>query len=92
MIGPIKTGTLEKTEISATISFGLKAKTRDGKPARLAIIDDDGNIIEAGDAVANEVFLVSIASYKNFLKGIGHLRVSSNPGIAKAGIDQQVQP
>jgi hypothetical protein len=77
MIGPIQTGTLQRSELSAVIHKGLSAKTADGKKARLAIIDEAGNVIEAGDQVAMEAFLVSIASYKNMLMGQGHLRVTS---------------
>jgi hypothetical protein len=84
MIGEIKTGTLTTSEISAVIHRGLSVKTNDGKPARLAIIDEHGNIIEAGDQVALEAFMVSIASYKNFLKGNGHLRVSNYDPEKKA--------
>ncbi|WP_428827707.1 hypothetical protein ACLIKD_06865 [Azonexus sp. IMCC34842] len=78
MIGQIKTGTLAKADISAVIHQGLRVKTADGKPARLAIIDESGTIIEAGDQVAREAFNVSIASYKNFLIGNGHLRVTNH--------------
>jgi len=77
MIGPIETGTLQHSELSAVIHKGLSAKTADGKTARLAIIDEAGNVIEAGDQVAMEAFLVSIASYKNMLLGKGHMRVYS---------------
>lgn len=84
MIGHIKTGTLAGAEMSAVIHQGLRVKTPSGRPARLAIIDELGNIIEAGDQVAREAFMVSIASYKNFLKGIGHLRVTNNDADEKA--------
>lgn len=83
MIGTIKVGTLEHAEISATISQGLSVKTESGKQARLAILDEEGNILESGEAVCREAFAVAIASYKNFLKGQGHLRVTS-PSSAKA--------
>jgi len=79
MIGTIRTGTLDAAEISAVIHQGLTVTAKDGRAARLAIIDEDGNMIEAGPAVAREAFNVSIASYKNFLKGMGHLRVTSAP-------------
>lgn len=77
MIGTPKTNTLATTEISAVLHQGLTAKTRDGKPARLAIIDEAGNVLDAGPAVAREAFNVSVACYKNFLIGQGHLRVYS---------------
>jgi len=84
MIGIIKTGTLASAEISAVIHQGLRVTTPEGKTARLAIIDDAGNVIDAGDQVAKEAFMVAIASYKNFLKGQGHLRVTNHDQDAKA--------
>ncbi len=90
MIGHIPTGTLQHATISAVVHEGLSVEAN-GKRCRLAIIDDEGNIIEAGDQVAREAFNVSIASYKQLLKGMGHLRVysaervkslSSPPGAA----------
>lgn len=83
MIGKIRTGTLDTAEISAVIHQGLTVTTKDGRPARLAIIDGDGNIIAAGPTVEREAFNVSIASYKNFLIGQGHLRVFSAAEVAK---------
>jgi hypothetical protein len=82
MIGKIETGTLASSMISATISQGFSAQTRDGRPAQLAIIDEFGNVIEIGDQVAREAFNVAVASYKNFLKGQGHLRVYGAAEIA----------
>lgn len=79
MIGTIETGTLEKSVISAAAHEGLTVTTRDGRPARIAIIDEHGTVIEAGDAVAEEAWNVAIASYKNFLQGMGHLRVHTKP-------------
>lgn len=84
MIGNIKTGTLPTAEISAVIHKGLSVRTPDGKAARLAIIDENGQVVDAGDQVAMEAFLVSIASYKNLLKGQGHLRVTNHGKNAKA--------
>jgi len=78
MIGTITTGDLTHSEISAVIHKGLQIKTPDGRHANLAIIDDTGQVIESGDQVAMEAFLVSIASYKNLLKGQGHLRVTNH--------------
>lgn len=76
MIGQIKTGILKNAQISAVIHEGLTVESN-GKRCRLAIIDEDGKIIESGDSVAREAFNVAIASYKQLLKGLGHLRVIS---------------
>lgn len=70
---------LKQTEISAVCYSGLQIRTADGKPARLAIIDDDGKVIEAGDDVAAAAWNVAIASYRQFMIGQGHLRVFSRP-------------
>lgn len=76
MIGTIKTGMLEKARISAVIHEGLTVESN-GRRCHLAIIDDDGKVIESGDAVAREAFNVAIDSYKQLLKGTGHIRVFS---------------
>lgn len=79
MIGIPETDKLQTATISAVIHEGLTVQTRNGKKARLAIIDEDGNILEAGDTVAQEAWNVSIASFKNFMRGQGHLRIHSTP-------------
>ncbi|PMQ04229.1 hypothetical protein DyAD56_16195 [Dyella sp. AD56] len=79
MIGPIEVGTLQNSIISAVAHEGLIVTTRDGLPARIAIIDEHGNVIEAGEAVAEEAWNVAIASYKNFLQGMGHISVHTKP-------------
>lgn len=84
MFGTPKTGTLERGTISANVSTGFQVKTAEGRPARLAIIDDDGNVIEAGEAVAREAWNVCIAVQRNFWIGQGHLVVhSSPPGLGR---------
>lgn len=79
MIGIPETDTLEHVRISANINTGYQVTTADGRPARLAIIDADGNVIEAGTAVAREAWNVCIAVQKNFWIGQGHLVVHSSP-------------
>lgn len=79
MIGIPETGTLQNSTISANVNTGFQLTTADGRKARLAIIDEDGNVIEAGQAVAREAWSVCIAVQKNFWKGMGHLVVHSEP-------------
>lgn len=79
MIGIPETDTLEHARISANVNTGYQLTTADGRPARLAIIDADGNVIEAGAAVAKEAWNVCIAVQKNFWIGQGHLVVHSAP-------------
>lgn len=79
MIGIPETGTLERSCISANVNSGYQVQTADGRTARLAIVDDQGNVIEAGEAVAREVWNVCIAVQKNFWIGQGHLVVHAGP-------------
>lgn len=79
MIGVPSTGALTCVIISAVCFEGLSAETREGRKAVFAIIDEDGNVIEAGPAVAKEAWNVTLACYKNFLVGQGHLRVFAVP-------------
>lgn len=74
MIGTQPTGTIDGVVITAVIHEGLTVQAN-GKPARLAIIDEDGKVLAAGPDVAREAEAVAINCYRNFLKGNGHLRV-----------------
>ena len=78
MIGTQTIGRLSGVVISAVSHEGLTV-TVDGKPARLAIMTDDGQIIAVGDQVAKEAEAVALNCYRNFLKGQGYLRVNSEP-------------
>ncbi|ABW74908.1 hypothetical protein Bcep22_gp07 [Burkholderia phage Bcep22] len=66
-------------EISAVSFQGLTIATADGRPARLAVVDDEGRVIEAGASISDAVWQVAIRSYREFLKGSGHLRVLAKP-------------
>lgn len=65
--------------ISATVSEGFTVATADGKKARLAIIDEAGNVIEAGADVAWTAWKVCIEVQENYWEGMGHLVVHSSP-------------
>jgi len=78
MIGPQRTGTIEGIVISAQSHTGLQV-TANGRPARLAVVTDEGHVIAIGDQVAKEAEAVALNSYRNFLAGKGHLRVHSRP-------------
>jgi hypothetical protein len=91
MIGIPKTGTLEHGCISANVTTGYRFTTADGRPARLAIIDDQGNVVEAGDSVSREAWNVCIAVIKNFKIGQGHIVVhSAPPGAEEGGTPDQL--
>jgi len=78
MIGTQSTGAIAGVVISMVVHEGLVV-TVDGKPARLAIVTDDGQVIAAGEQVAQEAQAVAINSYRNMWIGQGHLRVLSKP-------------
>ena len=79
MISVIPTGTLISAEVSAVIHQGLKIKLSDGRVGKLAILDEADQIVDDTPAIAREVWLVSIACYKNFLVRDRHLCVHSEP-------------
>jgi ribose 5-phosphate isomerase RpiB len=81
MIGDQKTGAIEGVVISAVSHEGLSV-TVDGRPAKLAVVTDDGQVIAVGKEVAREAAAVAVNNYRGFLKGQGFLRVFS-AGIAK---------
>lgn len=78
MIGTQPTGALQGVVISAVAHEGLTVMV-DGKPARLAIVTDDGQVIASGRMVAREAEAVAVNSYRQLLQGQGHLRVLSRP-------------
>jgi len=78
MIGIQPTGAIDGVVISAVSHEGLSV-TVDGKPARLAIVTEDGRVIAAGNQVAREAEAVAVNSYRQMLQGKGFLRVLSKP-------------
>lgn len=72
-------GVLAHSVISAVPLEGLHVETADGKPATLAVVDEQGNIVESGDAVLEEAFNVVVLSYARWLEGRGRLRIISAP-------------
>lgn len=78
MIGTQPTGNIAGVVISAVSHKGLMV-TVDGKPARLAIVTEDGTVVASGQQVAKEAEAVTLNCYRNVLKGMGHLTVISPP-------------
>jgi hypothetical protein len=78
MIGTQPVGAITGVVISAVSHEGLTV-TVDGKPARLAIVSDDGRVIASGNQVAREAEAVAVNSYRSMLQGKGFLRVLSKP-------------
>jgi hypothetical protein len=83
MIGQQPTGAIQGVVITAVSHEGLRVSV-DGKPARLAIVLDDGTVVSAGDDVAREAEAVAVNCYRNVLQGKGFLRVLSVPLTAAA--------
>ena len=79
--------TLEASYIQATVSTGFIVKTRDGAPARLAIIDESGKVIEAGKVVEQAAWYVCVETQWNFWEGQGHIVVHTEPPGLKRGKD-----
>jgi len=78
MIGIQTTGRLPGVVISAVMHEGLSVHV-DGKPARLAVVLDDGTVVAAGPEVAREAEAVAHNCLKRTWQGQGHLRIVSNP-------------
>ncbi|MCE4070147.1 MULTISPECIES: hypothetical protein [Pseudomonas] len=70
---------LESAVISANVSTGFRPTTKDGKPLRMALVDEAGCIIEIGEDVALAAWRVCIEVQENFWQGQGHLVVHSAP-------------
>ena len=79
MIDATPPGSLDTAVITGQAHAGLTITTADGQPAQLAIIDDRGQVIEAGPQVARIAWQVSRACLTNFMRGQGYLRVASAP-------------
>lgn len=89
MIGTQPTGAIPDVVISAVSHEGLSV-TVNGKPAKLAIVDEDGRVIAAGHAVAREAEAVALNCYRQFLKGQGYLRVAQRVDLtADAANDER---
>lgn len=58
---------------------GITVHTSDGRRACLAVIDDDGNILDVGRAVERAVFIASREVIYNLWKAQGHMRVFFPP-------------
>lgn len=77
-------GDLQHSVIGAIAYAGFTVTTPDGRPATLAVIDQDGNVIESGPSVNIAAWNVAVTAYRNFLKGNGHVRVQVSPPGLKA--------
>jgi hypothetical protein len=74
LIDPSEIPAFEHVDLSANC-FGIEAKTKDGKPARFAIVDESGKVLEAGENVNKAAWVMMRLALRNFLEGNGHLRI-----------------
>lgn len=70
---------LAGASIKANASTGYIAETLDGKPAKLAIIDDDGNVLASGQDVAWAAWSICVEALENLWTCQGWLVVHSSP-------------
>jgi hypothetical protein len=81
LAGDQKTGRVEGVVVSASGNERLSV-TVNGVASRLAVVTCDGDVLDVED-IAKEVFAVSVNAYRDFLRGLGHLRTLSKPLPAK---------
>lgn len=85
MIGTLPTGTLPGVVICATSHEGLQVLV-EGKLARLAIVDESGHVVAAGDDVAREAEAVALNNFRNAMMGKGYLRSIGKPIATASGV------
>lgn len=66
-------------QLSAVVHEGIRINHPDGKPCRIAIIDENGQVVAGGEDVTKAVFDVAIGAFQNLMKARGHLRTYSKP-------------
>lgn len=71
--------TITGASLKATVSTGFTFTSADGKPARMAIVDEHGNILAVGDDVSWAAWRVCVEVQENFWEGQGHLVVHACP-------------
>lgn len=65
--------------ISAAAGQGLSVKSSTGEPVFLALIDAKGNVVQSGHNVGRIAYAAAVESYRNVLRGEGHLKVYKGP-------------
>ena len=64
--------------LQASANDGLQALV-DGRPVRLAVVDDDGTVLAVGAGVAQAAEASSVEAYRLLLRAQGHLLAVSGP-------------
>ncbi|MGF6792724.1 hypothetical protein [Paraburkholderia sp. 35.1] len=70
---------LKHSTVTALMWERFTITGKDGKPATLAIIDERGDVLDAGPDVAKELWELAILAYRQFLTGEKLLRIYSTP-------------
>jgi len=91
MVGQQSTGAIDGVVISVVSHEGLSISVH-GRPGRLAILDEHGAIVAAGDDVADEVQAVAINGYRAFLNGQGFVRTRARLPLRSAGACNDADP
>ena len=69
---------MDATSLIRRIQAGRDGYAPIGLPQRFAVVTDDGQVVAVGAGVATEAENVVLNCYRNFWKGLGHLKVMSN--------------
>lgn len=75
IINPAEIPAFANVDLSANCC-GIQAKTKDGKPAALAVVDESGAVLASGADVVQAVWLLMLLAWRNYLEGNGHIRVT----------------
>ncbi|HKR40084.1 MAG TPA: hypothetical protein VJU59_10490 [Paraburkholderia sp.] len=70
---------LRHSTVTALMWEHFKITGEDGKPATLAIIDENGKVLDVGPQVADELWELALLAYRQYLTGEGLLRIYSTP-------------
>lgn len=74
MIGEQPTGRIGGVTVNAGKPHEPVTIDANGRPARLAIVDDEGRVVAEGDEVTREMIAVAVNRYRRFLLDNGFLR------------------
>ena len=63
--------------ITANAVAGLQVTPPDGRTAHLAVVDEQGNVIDQGSHISSSAYQASVRAYRSFLYGTGHIRMNA---------------
>lgn len=85
MPGVPKLEPLHHARMDARIFDGRPTITlRDGRAGQLAIVDEDGRVVETGEHVARAAWALALTTYCQALLHGGHITISTEPPKAQA--------